>query len=214
MINECLESKETDNVNIKVIESEFISSSSSIKQKILESALIDFDNIMNRITKSLYETFNNTIIKSSIDYVDDEFEDYLAIKNILESKLKRSEVEWGLYSEFDEFVINNISNENVLKAINEIYINNYNDENVLLKILSALSAVDYDKVRPYGQTIAIAAVANKNILVKQKAIETFESWNNLESLKILESLDITTKWLKKHVDKIIRDLKEEVETNA
>ena len=169
---------------------------------------------MKKIYNSLYESFNNRIIKSIFEYDENTETDYETIKTILEVKINRSEVEWGVISEFDEYVIENIQNENVLKAINQIYIDNFNKEDILIKILNAISEVEYEKVNPYGQTIAIAAISNKNLVVKQKAIETFERWHNEESIKILENIDVREKWLKKHVEKVIEDLKEDVEIYA
>lgn len=190
----------------------------NISKKIIEIAFNEYTNNMKKVYNSLYECFNNTIIKSIYDSdseVEDKNEkDYDAIKKILEIKIKRSDVEWGKISEFDEYVINNIQENNVLKAINQIYLDNFDNEDILIKILNALSEIEYNLVTPFGQTIAIAAISNKNIVVKQKAIETFERWKNEDSIKILENVDVKEKWLKKYIKKVIEDLKEEVENNV
>lgn len=190
----------------------------NISKKIIEIAFNEYTNNMKKVYNSLYECFNNIIIKSIYDSdseVEDKNEkDYDAIKKILEIKIKRSDVEWGKISEFDEYVINNIQENNVLKAINQIYLDNFDNEDILIKILNALSEIEYNLVTPFGQTIAIAAISNKNIVVKQKAIETFERWKNEDSIKILENVDVKEKWLKKYIKKVIEDLKEEVENNV
>ena len=190
----------------------------NISKKIIEIAFNEYTNNMKKVYNSLYECFNNIIIKSIYDSdseVEDKNEkDYDAIKKILEIKIKRSDVEWGKISEFDEYVINNIQENNVLKAINQIYLDNFDNEDILIKILNALSEIEYNLVTPFGQTIAIAARSNKNIVVKQKAIETFERWKNEDSIKILENVDVKEKWLKKYIKKVIEDLKEEVENNV
>lgn len=204
---------EKEDVSLNQIDSEYISDTKIIKI-VLENVLNEYNDNMKKIYNSLYESFNNRLIKSIFDYDENTETDYETIKTILEVKINRSEVEWGVISEFDEYVIENIQNENVLKAINQIYIDNFNNEDVLIKILNAISEVEYEKVNPYGQTIAIAAISNKNLVVKQKAIETFERWHNEESIKILENIDVREKWLKKHVEKVIEDLKEDVEIYA
>lgn len=204
---------EKEDVSLNQIDSEYISDTKIIKI-VLENILNEYNDNMKKIYNSLYESFNNRIIKSIFEYDENTETDYETIKTILEVKINRSEVEWGVISEFDEYVIENIQNENVLKAINQIYIDNFNNEDILIKILNAISEVEYEKVNPYGQTIAIAAISNKNLVVKQKAIETFERWHNEESIKILENIDVREKWLKKHVEKVIEDLKEDVEIYA
>lgn len=210
MNNEIYSIKEKRDIFFNQIDSEYISDSNIIIKNVLETVLNEYNNNMKKIYNSLYETLNNIVIKSTLDYEENIEDDYETIKAILEVKINRSEIEWGVISEFDEYVIENIQNENVLKAINQIYIDNFNNEDILVKILNAISEIEYEKVNPYGQTIAIAAISNKNLVVKQKAIETFERWNNEESIKILENIDIREKWLKKHVEKVIQDLKEEV----
>lgn len=204
---------EKEDVSLNQIDSEYISDTKIIKI-VLENILNEYNDNMKKIYNSLYESFNNRIIKSIFEYDENTETDYETIKTMLEVKINRSEVEWGVISEFDEYVIENIQNENVLKAINQIYIDNFNNEDILIKILNAISEVEYEKVNPYGQTIAIAAISNKNLVVKQKAIETFERWHNEESIKILENIDVREKWLKKHVEKVIEDLKEDVEIYA
>lgn len=204
---------EKDDVSLNKIDSEYISDT-KIRKIVLENVLNEYNDNMKKIYNSLYETFNNKLIKSEFDYDENTETDYETIKTILEVKINRSEVEWGILSEFDEYVIENIQNENVLKAINQIYIDSFNDENVLLKILNAISQIEYEKVNPYGQTIAIAAISNKNIIVKQKAIETFERWHNEDSIKILENIDVKEKWLQRYLEKVIAYLKEEVKVYA
>lgn len=139
-----------------------------------------------------------------------EKQEYELYKEELEKLLFTSDTEWGMYSEFDEFTIEHVEDEHFMKAINEIYIKNYHNENVLIKIINAISEVEYNKVFPFGQMVAIAAVYNKSLLVQQKGIEAFERWHQESSISILENLDIKEKWLKKYVDKIIEDLKEKV----
>lgn len=184
-----------------------------ISKKVIEAVFNEYTNNMKKIYSSLYECFNNIKIKSIYDSDENEEDesDYESVKNILETKMNRSDVEWGEISEFDEYVMNNIQDENVLKAINQIYLDNFDNEEILVKILHSISEIDYKLVNPYGQTIAIAAISNKNLVVKQKAIETFERWQNEDSIKILENIDVREKWLKKYVQKVLEDLREKLE---
>ncbi|MBR3888671.1 MAG: hypothetical protein IKJ32_06190 [Clostridia bacterium] len=182
-------------------------------KKIIENVILEYTNNMKKIYNSVYECINNILITSLYDS-DIELEvnkSYEDVKSLLETKLNRSDIEWGVISEFDEYIINNIQDENVLKAVNQIYLDNYNNEEVLVKILNAISEVDYKLISPHGQLIAIAGISNKNLVVKQKAIQAFERWHNSESINILENIDVREKWLKKYVQKVLEDLKEKVD---
>ena len=186
---------------------------------IIQSAKDEYTNNMIDI-KTENETYNNLIellIEYKSNYLKSVIEDeslkekknYEEYKQELEDILFSSEIEWGFYSEFDEFVIEHVEDEYFMKAINEIYIQNYQNENVLIKILNAISEVEYEKVFPFGQMTAIAAVSNKSLVVQQKGIEAFERWKQEDCIPILENLDIKENWLKKYVEKIISNLKKE-----
>lgn len=168
--------------------------------------------------KTINETNNNLIepiIEFKSNYLKSVQEDenkkekkmYNDYKQELEDILFSSDIEWGIYSEFDKFVMEHVEDEYLMKAINDIYVRNCQNEEVLMKILNAISEVEYEKVYPFGQITAIAAVSNKSLAVQQKGIEAFERWKREDSIAILENLDIKENWLKKYVEKIINNLK-------
>lgn len=191
------------------------------KEKVIDFLQTAYNSNMIDI-KTYNESKTNNILDFSIDYSYgytktaseeeniNEKQEYELYKEELENLLFTSDTEWGMYSEFDEFTIEHVEDEHFMKAINEIYIKNYHNENVLIKIINAISEVEYNKVFPFGQMVAIAAVSNKSLLVQQKGIEAFERWHQESSISILENLDTKEKWLKKYVNKIIEDLKEKV----
>lgn len=168
----------------------FFDEESNIKQN-NGNSIIKFDEI----------TISNTAFDTEFEFND--------FKDNLETLLFSSEIELGKFSDFDKFVIDNIEKEYTLKAISKIYVENYDSEEILTKILNAISEVDYRKVGEIGEMIAISSVANKSLIVKQKAIETFEKWNYKGAITILENLDIREQWLKNYINKIINNLKED-----
>lgn len=159
--------------------------------------------------ETIIEFKSNYLISVLEDESKKEKKDYREYKQELEDILFSSDLEWGMYSQFDEFVMEHVEDEYFMKAINEIYVQNYQNENVLIKILNAISEIEYEKVFPFGQITAIAAISNKSLAVQQKGIEAFERWRQEDSIAILQSLDIKENWLKKYVEKIINHLKEE-----
>lgn len=189
------------------------------EENIIKSQKDEYNNNMLEL-KTISETNTNfieTIIEFKSNYLisvlEDESKkekkDYREYKQELEDILFSSDLEWGMYSQFDEFVMEHVEDEYFMKAINEIYVQNYQNENVLIKILNAISEIEYEKVFPFGQITAIAAISNKSLAVQQKGIEAFERWRQEDSIAILQSLDIKENWLKKYVEKIINHLKEE-----
>ena len=194
-----------------------ISSQNSYENNIIKSIKDEYTNNMIDL-KTINETNNNLIepiIEFKSNYLKSVQEDenkkekkmYNDYKQELEDILFSSDIEWGIYSEFDKFVMEHVEDEYLMKAINDIYVQNCQNEEVLMKILNAISEVEYEKVYPFGQMTAIAAVSNKSLAVQQKGIEAFERWKREDSIAILENLDIKENWLKKYVEKIINNLK-------
>lgn len=162
-------------------------------------------NIEENNSNSIIKFDKTTISNGSFD-TEIQFNDF---KENLKTLLFSSEIELGKFSDFDKFVIDNIEKEYTLQAILKIYVENFDSEEILTKILNAISEVDYKKVGEIGEIIAISSVANKSLIVKQKAIETFEKWNYKEAITILENLDIREQWLKNYINKIVNNLKDD-----
>lgn len=180
----------------------------------------EYTNYMKKIY-SIYSSQNlensNFFIRNesnSDDSLIQETEDSSEIENRILILLSNSSVEWGMISDFDEFIIENIDNEYLLKSILKIFYDNYQNEDIIVKILNAIANVEYEEVKPYGQMMAIASFAHKSMVVQQKAIEAFENWKNEDSINALESVRFTEPWMQRYVDKIINNLKEEVILNA
>lgn len=180
----------------------------------------EYTNYMKKIY-SIYSSQNlensNFFIRNesnSDDSLIQETEDSSEIENRILILLSNSSVEWGMISDFDEFIIENIDNEYVLKSILKIFYDNYQNEDTIVKILNAIANVEYEKVKPYGQMMAIASFSHKSMAVQQKAIEAFENWKSEDSINALESVKFSEPWMQRYVDKIINNLKEEVIINA
>lgn len=204
-----------ENTQICIISSQ--NSYENNEKNIIKSIKDEYTNNMIDL-ETINETNNNLIepiIEFKSNYLKSVQEDenkkekkmYNDYKQELEDILFSSDIEWGIYSEFDKFVMEHVEDEYLMKAINDIYVQNCQNEEVLMKILNAISEVEYEKVYPFGQITAIAAVSNKSLAVQQKGIEAFERWKREDSIAILENLDIKENWLKKYVEKIINNLK-------
>ena len=189
-------------------------------KNIIKKDIIEYTNYMKKIY-SMYSSQNlenkNFLIKNesnSDDSIINENEADVELENKILILLSNSSVEWGRLSDFDEFIIENINDERVLKAILKIFYNNFQNEDFIVKILNALAEIDYEKVKPYGQTMAIACFSHKSMDVQQKAIEEFENWKSEDSINALESVKFSEPWMQRYVNKIIINLKEEVVIDA
>lgn len=182
------------------------------------NSIYDTNNYENKKVNNKFEILilDNNLIK------DNEFEfktiqneetkqNQKIQKNRILNMIRESETEWGRYSEFEEFLIKNKNDKFLINIINQIFIDNISDSDVIVKILHAFSKLDYGDTYPNAQTMCLAAISVNNSEVKEAAIEVFEAWRNSEALKLLQIIDIKEKWLKKYCDKVIEEIKEELE---
>ena len=182
------------------------------------NSIYDTNNYENKKVNNKFEILilDNNLIK------DNEFEfktiqneetkqNQKIQKNRILNMIRESETEWGRYSEFEEFLIKNRNDKFLINIINQIFIDNISDSDVIVKILHAFSKLDYGDTYPNAQTMCLAAISVNNSEVKEATIEVFEAWRNSEALKLLQIIDIKEKWLKKYCDKVIEEIKEELE---
>ena len=91
----------------------------------------------------------------------------------------------------------------VMEALMQIYLKNLSNVHFLEGILVMISAVPYEIVEPKGQTMAMGLLTNKELLIRDRAIQCFEQWNSKKGLEVLKSIECQPKWLQKYVDKVI-----------
>lgn len=73
-----------------------------------------------------------------------------------------------------------------------------------LKILAKLKPETLPNIHVYIESLLF----NKDVEVKDFAVKVFESWGDLDSLKILENTkEISPKWLEEYKQLVIKDLK-------
>ena len=77
---------------------------------------------------------------------------------------------------------------------------------VMVALLNAIGSLKYEDVRPYGQVLAIAAVSNLAVEVKEAAIRVYETWGHPEGAKVLASVECPWPWLDDYRRQVIADL--------
>lgn len=91
----------------------------------------------------------------------------------------------------------------VMDALMDVYSGNLLDPHTLEGILSMISSVPFDIVAPKGQVMAMGLLSNKELSVRDKAIQCFERWNSKRGIEYLKSLDCHPQWLQKYVEKVM-----------
>lgn len=92
----------------------------------------------------------------------------------------------------------------VADALMEVYSSNLGEAHILEGILTMISCVPYDAIAPKGQIMAMGLLTNKNLSVRDKAIQCFEKWNSKKGLAYLKNIECSPAWLQKYVNKVIK----------
>ena len=95
------------------------------------------------------------------------------------------------------------TSEQIKAAIMELYLSNLDHPHVLTGLLTMISCIPYRNAVPQCPIMALGLLQNKDISIRDKAIQVFEKWNSKEGIPILRSLQCDRKWLQKYVDKVI-----------
>jgi len=77
---------------------------------------------------------------------------------------------------------------------------------VMVALLNAVGALRYEDVRPYGQVLALAAVSNVAVDVKEAAIRAYETWGHPEGARVLATVECPWPWLDEYRKQVIADL--------
>lgn len=130
-----------------------------------------------------------------------------AIKKFIE--ISRSEYfEYGSTSPSERYLIDfsEAYPRLVGDVVQGIYLLESGDVQVTVALLNAVASLSYEFVKPYGQILALAALSNSALEVKEAAIRVFEAWGNSEAIKILKDIDCPWDWLDAYRKQVIADL--------
>lgn len=127
------------------------------------------------------------------------------------SLIQNEEFEYGVDTKADALVRHYIERDafHTRGWIHKAYMEYSTNIPMIVGLLRVIARLDYDEISPQGLTMAIAALSHKDTEVKDCGIRAFESWGTLESLKILENLQVSPQWLQKYVERVISYLRKE-----
>lgn len=141
--------------------------------------------------------------------VKKEKEDYSPVsqfKNDILGIILNDTFEDGTITKSEEYIRETFSpdtSEDIKSAIMELYLSNLDRPFVLTGLLTMISSIPYHDAVPQCPIMALGLLQNKDISIRDKAIQVFEKWNSKAGIPILKSLQCDRKWLQKYVDKVI-----------
>lgn len=97
----------------------------------------------------------------------------------------------------------------IAEALMKIYSSSFGDSHILEGILKMISCIPYEAIAPNGQIMAMGLLTNKDLSVRDKAIQCFEKWNSKKGLNYLRNIECSPGWLQKYVDKVIMYIERE-----
>lgn len=158
-------------------------------------------------TKNNVVTFDKKVL-GYIAQFEKESRDKIILQyaNEIRILIKNDEFLDGELSNSELYIIDAYKQGNldyVIDAIMYVYSNNLLDKHMLEGILSMIASVPYDIIFPKGQIMAMGLFVNKELSVRDKAIQCFERWNSKKGLNFLKSVNCDPKWLQKYVQKVI-----------
>jgi hypothetical protein len=126
------------------------------------------------------------------------------------SLLRVDDVESGIASQSETFVKKALAENRILalQMVNQVYNDNVGNPHIQIGILHLCSHIEYSFGSPTLQTIALAALNDKNDDVKDYAVQCFENWNHRDGLRILKTIHSDTRWLQSYIDSVIESLSE------
>lgn len=119
-------------------------------------------------------------------------------------------LEYGMISKCDELLLSwfTESPAQLGNIISHIFIQSMSDKNILLSLLKAISNLSYESIYPFGQTVAVAALVNKDVEVIEGGIRAFENWGSREGVSVLENTKLAFDWLELYRQQTIAYLRE------
>ncbi len=131
---------------------------------------------------------------------------------VLSSMLESEDFETGI-SNLSEKYFRKLLDKNTIASMNSLstlFMNNYSVDgrktNILIGILHILSHLEYLRVYPHGQMMAMCALNHKNKYVAEYGIKCFENWGHPDGIEKLNAVQFAAAWLQEYAQDVIDEL--------
>lgn len=170
-----------------------------------------YDNSSNGTKNRLNTLTDNSSNKKNKSTIDDKRVNQLKVE--LENMLKNDEFDVG-YESKSSIYFKKIMEQNQIEAkeaLQRCFVDNYSNAKIIYGTLSIISDIEYDDVYPVGQAIALGSGNHINDDIKEATIRVFEHWCNEESLKLINNISFSDKWLDNYRLRVINDIRENLD---
>ena len=126
--------------------------------------------------------------------------------------IKEERFEYGIDTKADTLVRQqmNINAFATREWLNSIFVRYFDNHRILIGVLRIVARFDFEEFGLMGLTMAMSALSHRNTEVKECGVRVLEGWKSPASIRILENLDVTPRWLQEYIDAVVDDLKEEI----
>ena len=127
-------------------------------------------------------------------------------KNDILGTILNDTFEDGTITKSEEYIKESFcpdTSDYIKTAVMELYLSNLDQPHILTGLLTMISCIPYHDAKPQCPIMALGLLQNRDISIRDKAIQVFEKWNSKEGIPILKSLKCDRKWLQRYVDKVI-----------
>lgn len=157
-------------------------------------------------------------LKGDIDKVKTSVDKRIPVRadlySVISSVLEDEFFETGIVNDSEKIFMNEfrVDKLGALNTLSCLFMDNIAAEsgrkiNNLIGTLHIVSHIDYEKVYPMGQMLAMCALNHINKEVSEYGIKCFENWGEKDGISKLSSIRYASKWLQEYADEVIEELK-------
>ncbi|WP_288945995.1 hypothetical protein [uncultured Megasphaera sp.] len=145
------------------------------------------------------------------DFIENEDLAYKNWSQYICNSFKNDVFFYGEKTSVEEFILMSISSidENVIQRwLNKLYLDNMEYNYVKIGLLHTLSHIEYKKVAPVAQSLALVGLTDPDDEVIEYSIKAFENWEDKDAISLLKGRQIKKIWLQKYLDDVVKYLEE------
>ena len=172
--------------------------------KSLPSVVVDNPSDTSPVSKNSSDSTDNDIAIIPVE---------VEAMTVLSSMLESEDFETGISNPSERYFCKLLDKNTIasMNSLSTLFMNNYSVDgrktNILIGILHILSHLEYTRVYPHGQMMAMCALNHKNKYVAEYGIKCFENWAHPDGIEKLNAVQFAATWLQEYAQDVIDELK-------
>ncbi|MBR4908839.1 MAG: hypothetical protein IKZ43_07500 [Acidaminococcaceae bacterium] len=118
----------------------------------------------------------------------------------------------GEKSSIEDYIadtVKNINDESIItRWFSDLYLDAMESSKLKIGILHALSHIEYKRIYPVGQMIALTGLSDADDEVIEYSIKAFENWQDKEAVRLLKDRQLKKPWLQDYLNVVVEYLEE------